>query len=102
MISPIPTILSLSSSLFRLFIKSELSVENLSDSELLELAEFQIPAEQQEILADLIYKNREGKLNEEEKKELAKLIKVYDVYLLKKSEALSVAVKRGLIAPLSR
>jgi hypothetical protein len=77
-------------------------VNELSDKKVIKLTKLQMPAEEQETLNALLKKNREGTLTEAEERQLASLMEVYDHSLLRKSEALSVAVERGLIEPLSK
>ena len=82
-------------------ISSEIDVEQLADSEVLALADLKMSAEQQEILHNLLDKNGEGKLTKAEKKQLDAMMEIYDDALLRKAQALRVAVERGLIPPLS-
>jgi predicted solute-binding protein len=56
-----------------------------------------MPDEKQDVLNNLLEKNRENILTESEKQQLDNLMEDYDRSLLIKSEALSVAVERGLI-----
>ena len=79
---------------------SELPVEELPDKEVLALTELQLTNEQQSALDDLLTKNQEGALNVEEQKQLDELMRLYEHALLRKSQALRVAVQRELIAPL--
>lgn len=78
----------------------ELPVGELSDVEVLALTEAKLSDEQQMALSDLLEKNREGLLEADSQKQLDELIRVYEQGLLRKSQALREAVKRGLIAPL--
>lgn len=82
-------------------VSSEIDVEKFSDSEILALAEMKMSAEQQKILHELLEKNGEGKLSNTEKKELDEMMELYEVAILRKSQALRVAVERGLMKPLS-
>ncbi|HEY0771988.1 MAG TPA: hypothetical protein VGD31_16795, partial [Sphingobacteriaceae bacterium] len=81
---------------------NHIQVEELSDEYVLALTELQMAPEKQEVLAELLKKNQEGVLTEAEEQELSSLMEDYDQGLLKKSEALRVAVERGLIEPLSK
>ena len=78
-----------------------LRVENLSDSEALALSKLKMPAKQQKILHKLLEKNNEGELTSEESKQLDAMLVDYDDALLRKAQALRVAVERGLMKPLS-
>lgn len=82
-------------------ISSEIIVEQLADSEVLALADLKMSAEQQEILHNLLDKNGEGKLTNAEKKQLDAMMEIYDDALLRKAQAMRVAVERGLMPPLS-
>jgi hypothetical protein len=79
---------------------TELPVEELSDDEVLALTELHFTDEQQATLSDLLARNREGTLDEERQKHLDELMRLYEHGLLRKAQALRVAVQRGLIAPL--
>ena len=73
----------------------------MSDSEILDLTKLQISDDEQEKLSELLFKNREIGLNKEETQQLDILIEISERNMLKKSEALRIAVERGLIKPLS-
>jgi hypothetical protein len=75
--------------------------DKLSDEEIIALTEFKISPAEQERLSELLFKNREGKLNQEEQNELDLMLEITERNMLRKSEALRVAVERGLIEPLS-
>jgi hypothetical protein len=79
---------------------SELPVEELSEEELLALTELRLTGEQQAALDDLLAQNREGTLGVEEKKQLDELMRLYEHGLLRKAQALRVAVQRGFVEPL--
>jgi cytidylate kinase len=73
----------------------------LPDEQVLTLTELQMEAEQDQKLSDLLDRQQAGVLTEIEQLELQALMQVYQVGLLRKATALSEAVKRKLIAPLS-
>jgi hypothetical protein len=79
---------------------TELPVEELPDAEVLALTELQLTNEQQATLSELLAQNQEGALDAEGQKQLDELMRLYEHGLLRKSQALRVAVQRGLIAPL--
>jgi hypothetical protein len=78
----------------------EMSVESLPDEAVLALTELQLTEEQQSRLSDLLERNREGTLDGEEQRQLDELMRVYEHGLLRKAQALRVAVRRGLRPPL--
>jgi predicted transcriptional regulator len=73
---------------------------DLSDSEVLALTELRLTDEQKAALSELLAQNEEGTLDAEGQKQLDELIRLYEQGLLRKSQALRVAVQRELIAPL--
>jgi hypothetical protein len=66
----------------------------------LALTELQLAGEQQAALDDLLAQNQESALGTEEQKQLDELMRLYEHGLLRKSQALRVAVQRELIEPL--
>jgi hypothetical protein len=74
----------------------------LSDKQVLTLAELQMEPEQDTRLSELLDRQQAGTLAENERLELQTLMQIYQEELLRKATALSEAVKRGLIAPLSQ
>ncbi len=82
-------------------VSSEIDFEKFSDAEILALAELKMPTNQQKILHNLLEKNGEGELTNLEKKELDEMMELYETATLRKSQALRIAVERGLIAPLA-
>ncbi|OGO39930.1 MAG: hypothetical protein A2Z04_07255 [Chloroflexi bacterium RBG_16_57_9] len=80
---------------------SELPVESLPDDQLLALCDIQLEAEQQEELSELLARNREGLLQDEERPLLDELMQIYRRGLVRKARALKVAVERGLRASLN-
>jgi hypothetical protein len=79
---------------------TEMPVEALSDEEVLALTELQLTTEQQETLSDLLARNRENTLDAEGRRRLDELMRIYEHGLLRKAQALRVAVQRGLREPL--
>ena len=71
-------------------------VEELSDDEVLALSELRLTDEQDASLSELIEQNREGKLDADGQRELDEMMRLYERGLLRKSQALKVAVQRGL------
>lgn len=75
--------------------------DKMSDAEILALTKIQISSEEQARLSELLFKNRETGLGKEEQQELDLLVEISERNMLRKSEALRIAVERGLIKPLS-
>lgn len=76
-------------------------VEELSDEELLAVADLRMDEAQGKRLGKLLYRQQAGELGEVERSELTALMQVYHEGLVRKAQALSEAVKRGLREPLS-
>ena len=77
------------------------TVSNLSDAELLTLADSKMDAVQNQRLGELQQRGKTMGLNEAERYELLALLQIYQLGQLRKSEALAEAVGRGLRLPLS-
>ncbi len=75
-------------------------VSELSDEEILELADAKMDVGQNQRLGELQTKGKKVGLTEAENYELLALMQVNQIGLLRKSEALAVAVQRGLRVPL--
>ena len=78
-------------------VAGDLPVESLSDERLLELCNLQMTDEQQAELSDLLALIREGQLNNQDHERLDALMYIYRKGMIRKAEALKVAVQRGLI-----
>jgi hypothetical protein len=76
-------------------------IESLPDDQILALCDSQMSADQQEELSGLLIDNREGKLSEAERGRLDELMQIYRRGLVRKAQALKVAVERGLRPPLN-
>jgi hypothetical protein len=79
---------------------NEVPIEALPDSEVLSLTEVQLTEQQQDALSHLLNLNREGTLDSSDRHKLDELMRLYEHGLLRKAQALRVAVHRGLIDPL--
>jgi hypothetical protein len=75
---------------------SEMPVEELPDEEVLALTQLQLTPKQEASLSELLACNREGALDAEGRRELDELMHIYEHGLLRKAQALRVAVQRGL------
>ncbi|MBV9928874.1 MAG: hypothetical protein JOZ96_27925 [Acidobacteria bacterium] len=78
----------------------ERPVEGLSDEEVLALAELGLTGEQDARLSELLERNRKGALDADGWHELDEMMRLYERGLLRKSQALKVAVQRGSRDPL--
>lgn len=76
-------------------------VFKLSDQQVLALAELQMEPDQDARLSELLDRQQSGILTETDRLELQTLMQIYQEGLLRKATALSEAVQRGLIEPLS-
>lgn len=75
---------------------AELPVELLADEQILQLCDSQLGSHQQERLSELLAIQQEQNLTASEQLELAELMQHYRYGMLRKAEALKVAVQRGL------
>ena len=80
--------------------KSEESISLLNDEEVLALAHVKMNERQAAELNRLLVIQREGTLSESEQRSLEALMQVYNQLLIRQSEALAEAVKRGIHPPL--
>ena len=79
----------------------DVPVELLADGQVLALTKSQLSAGQQVELGALLESNRETHLNAEQQARLEDLMAAYRRGLVRKAQAIKVAVERGLIPPLS-
>lgn len=75
-------------------------IDSLPDDQVLALADMMMDEAEQAELSDLLYDQREGRLDERGKARLGELLTLYRQGMVRKSEALRVAVQRGLQPPL--
>jgi hypothetical protein len=76
------------------------SPESLSDEEVLALCDSQMPEDEQQQLSELLYRQREGLLSPTDRPRLDELMDNYRRGLVRKAQALRVAVSRRLRPPL--
>jgi hypothetical protein len=76
-------------------------LELLSDEELLEVCDSQLDPVRQEELDELLERNQEGSLLPAERDRLDELMRTYRAGLVRKAQALKLAVSRGLRPHLS-
>lgn len=79
----------------------DLPVDLLADDQVLLLSGSQMPADEQQELSSLLALNREGALEASQQMRLDQLMQVYRHGLVRKAQALQVAVERGLLPPLN-
>lgn len=77
------------------------SIPDISDEEVLELANFKMDVVQNQRLGELQAKGKNTGLTAGERYELLILMSLYQMGQLRKSEGLAEAVKRGIKTPLS-
>lgn len=77
-------------------------ISDLSDEQGFALIELQMEPDQDARLSELLDRQQAGLLAEEERLGLQALMQIYQEGLLRKATALSEAVKRGLMEPLSQ
>jgi hypothetical protein len=80
---------------------SSAPVSALTDEEVIGLTQLQMDFDQDQRLSTLLNRQQEGFLLDHERVELQTLMQIYQEGLLRKATALSEAVKRELIEPLS-
>jgi hypothetical protein len=79
---------------------AEIPVEQLPDQEIRTLARLQMSDDQQAELNDLLEGQREAQLSQTEQARLDMLMQIYRRGLVRKAQAVRVAVERGLMPPL--
>jgi hypothetical protein len=62
--------------------------------------ELRLTPEQQDALSTLLERSRENTLDDDQRRRLDELMRVYERGLLRKAQALRAAVQRGLLEPL--
>jgi len=77
------------------------AVAALSNREVLALSELQMDAAQDKRLSALLQNQQAGKLSDAERIELQALMRLYEMGLLRKAQALAEAVRRGLLYSLT-
>lgn len=80
---------------------SEVPVELLPDDQVLLLCDLEMQETDQQLLNDLLARQREGTLGDADRPALEGLMGTYRRGLVRKAQALKVAVERGLRPPLS-
>jgi hypothetical protein len=75
---------------------------DLPDEQVLALTKLQMEPDQDARLSELLDRQQSGLMTEYERLELQALMQIYQEGLLRKATALSEAVKRGLMEPLSQ
>ncbi len=75
----------------------EPALEWLNDEELLAVCDAQPNAPFEETLSDLLERNQEGSLDAGERLQLDEMMRTYRAGLVRKAQALKLAVRRGLL-----
>ncbi len=76
------------------------TISKLPDQEILALTELQMESETDRRLSELLDRQQAGEVTDLERAELAALMRAYEMGLLRQSQALVEAVRRGLRPPL--
>jgi hypothetical protein len=76
-------------------------ITKLEDAEILALTELRMQPEADHRLSGLLEQQQDESLDDLQRAELASLMKTYELGLLRQSQALAEAVRRGLITPLT-
>jgi hypothetical protein len=79
---------------------TDVPIDVLPDEQVQALADVQMSEPQQAELSNLLAGQREGTLNEAERSRLVALMDIYRRGMVRKAQALQVAVERGLRPPL--
>jgi hypothetical protein len=79
---------------------AQIPINELPDYEILKLSKLRLSPKVEADLGNLLQKNGEGELNDEEQHRLEDLVEIYEERNLLKSEGLRLAVERGLREPL--
>jgi len=81
------------------FLRDRRQAEDWNDKEVLAAADTQMPATEDRRLSELLDRQQAGILSPQESSELLRLMQTYQEGLLRKSEGLREAVRRGLRQP---
>jgi hypothetical protein len=81
--------------------KGNSPVSELSDEQVLRLADLRLAAPQERRLSELLDRQQAGTLMQAERMDLLSLMQIYEANWLRQAEALREAVRRGLREPLS-
>ena len=76
------------------------AISKFSDREVLALTELRMEPGADHRLSELLDRQQAGDLNDRDRAELAALMRIYEIGLIRQSQALAEAVERGLIPPL--
>jgi hypothetical protein len=82
-------------------VAADVPVEELPDAEVLALRDLQLAEDEQAELSELLACQREGALSGDERMRLEVLMRTYRQGMVRKAQALKVAVDRGLQPPLN-
>ena len=82
-------------------VTDEPPVDSLDDNRILAICDMELPDEEQSELSELLGRNREGGLTVLEERRLDQLMRSYRQGLVRKAQAMRVAVLRGLMPRLN-
>lgn len=82
------------------FLREKKRPKDWNDEEVLAATDAQMPASDDRRLSELLDRQQAGTISSQESNELLRLMEVYQEGLLRKSEGLREAVRRGLRQPL--
>lgn len=71
-------------------------IEVLSDQQILALCDAELSEPEQQMLSALLYQQRENTLDANQTQQLQSILQMYRYGMLRKAEALKIAVERGL------
>ena len=77
----------------------ETDLTTLTDIQLLEVCNMQMPNDEQSELSALMTQNRDNQLTPNDLERLEELMQIYRRGLVRKAEAMKIAVQRGLKLP---
>lgn len=80
---------------------NDVPLDLLPNEQILALCHLQMTTEQQATFSDLQFRHREEHLNAQETSKLDELMQIYRSGLVRKAQAMNIAVKRGLMLPLN-
>jgi hypothetical protein len=75
---------------------NELPVESLPDEQVLALCDLEMDKQKQQLLNDLLSRNRDGQINDSQIGQLDELMQIYRQGMVNKARAWKVAIERGL------
>ena len=81
-------------------VASDMPIDSLPDTQVLALCDLQMSEAEQAALSDLLVRQREDMLEQDDRDRLGALMNSYRRGMVRKAQALQIAVERGLRPPL--